>query len=181
MIRIRDEQPGSYFRELKKQIFGFKYIHNFFAGDAGSGMEKIWIRDKHTYRIKNTLFVKNFYTFYLGFDLIRNDPIRDPQQPSGYKLSTVRYLPIYAGFRTQIKYCTKVSGHNLPCRHSRQPEACSACLWSPTRQSHTNSCHLTQELNNLTSNKQEPAGEQHDCYGTISGTQGPLRTVGRYR
>jgi hypothetical protein len=28
-IRIRDEQPGSYFRELKKQYFGLKYL-NFF-------------------------------------------------------------------------------------------------------------------------------------------------------
>jgi hypothetical protein len=26
-IRIRDEQPGSYFRELKKQFFGLKYLN----------------------------------------------------------------------------------------------------------------------------------------------------------
>jgi hypothetical protein len=26
MIRIRDEQPGSYFRKLRKQFFGLKYL-----------------------------------------------------------------------------------------------------------------------------------------------------------
>jgi hypothetical protein len=39
-IRIRDEQPGSYFRELKKQFFGLKYLIKFFYVDPGSGMEK---------------------------------------------------------------------------------------------------------------------------------------------
>ncbi len=34
-IRIRDEQPGSYFRDLKNNIF------KFFDVDPGSGMEKI--------------------------------------------------------------------------------------------------------------------------------------------
>jgi hypothetical protein len=33
-IRIRDEQPGSYFRELKKQFFGLKYLNSL-----------LWIRD----------------------------------------------------------------------------------------------------------------------------------------
>jgi hypothetical protein len=28
-IQIRNEQPGSYFRELKKQCFGLKYIKIF--------------------------------------------------------------------------------------------------------------------------------------------------------
>jgi hypothetical protein len=28
-IWIRDEQPGSYFRELKKQFFGLKYSNSF--------------------------------------------------------------------------------------------------------------------------------------------------------
>jgi hypothetical protein len=53
-IRIQDGQPGSYFRELKKQFFGFK-IHKIFDADPGwnkfgSGMEKkvgYGIRDKH--------------------------------------------------------------------------------------------------------------------------------------
>ncbi len=27
-IRIRDEQPGSYFRELRNQLFGLKYLNN---------------------------------------------------------------------------------------------------------------------------------------------------------
>ncbi len=43
-IRIRDEQPGSYFRELRKIIFWVK-IHKFFDADPGSGIEKIRIRD----------------------------------------------------------------------------------------------------------------------------------------
>jgi hypothetical protein len=34
MIRIRDEQPGSYFRELTETILGIEIL------DPGSGMEK---------------------------------------------------------------------------------------------------------------------------------------------
>ncbi len=41
--RIRDEQSGLYFRELRT-IFWLK-IHKFFDADPGSGMEKILIRD----------------------------------------------------------------------------------------------------------------------------------------
>jgi hypothetical protein len=50
-IRIRDEQPGSYFRELKRQFFGLKYLNSLvWIRDGkklspGSGMEKSWIRD----------------------------------------------------------------------------------------------------------------------------------------
>jgi hypothetical protein len=40
-IRIRDEQPGSYFLELRNLFFGLKY------SNPESGMEKIRIRDKH--------------------------------------------------------------------------------------------------------------------------------------
>jgi hypothetical protein len=43
-IRIRDEQPGSYFRKLKKTTFWVKILE-FFDVDPGSGMEKIRIRD----------------------------------------------------------------------------------------------------------------------------------------
>ncbi len=64
-IRIRDENPGSYFREIRNN---FKILKFFYADpdpgsrnlfdlgsgirdgknlDPGSGMEKIWIRDKH--------------------------------------------------------------------------------------------------------------------------------------
>jgi hypothetical protein len=52
-IRIRDEEPGSYFRELKKRYFGLKYLNSLmWIRDPGwkkfgSGMEKIWIRDKY--------------------------------------------------------------------------------------------------------------------------------------
>jgi hypothetical protein len=43
-IRIRDEQPGSYFRELRNS--SLIRIRNLF--DPGSGMEKIRIGDKHS-------------------------------------------------------------------------------------------------------------------------------------
>jgi hypothetical protein len=38
-IRIRDEPPGSYFRELRNNFLG--YILQFFDADPGSGMEKL--------------------------------------------------------------------------------------------------------------------------------------------
>ena len=55
---IRDEQPGSYFLELKNHFFvclGLKYLHSLTgsgirdgdSSDPGSGMEKSRIRDKH--------------------------------------------------------------------------------------------------------------------------------------
>jgi hypothetical protein len=45
-IRIRDEQPGSYFLELRKHFFGLKYLNSLMRiWDLGSGMEKIWIQD----------------------------------------------------------------------------------------------------------------------------------------
>jgi hypothetical protein len=53
-IRIRDEQPGSYFRELRNHFLGIKYL-NFLMRPRdpewkkfGSGKEKIRIRDKHS-------------------------------------------------------------------------------------------------------------------------------------
>jgi hypothetical protein len=49
-IRIRDDQPGSYFRELRIQFFWVKML-KLFDSDPGSGMGKIRIRirirDKH--------------------------------------------------------------------------------------------------------------------------------------
>jgi hypothetical protein len=44
---IRDEQPGSYFLELKNHSFGFfgVKIFKFFDDDPGSGMETVRIRD----------------------------------------------------------------------------------------------------------------------------------------
>ncbi len=39
---IWDEQPGSYFLELRNHI-----LPKFFDADPGSGMEKSRIRDKH--------------------------------------------------------------------------------------------------------------------------------------
>jgi hypothetical protein len=38
---LRDEQPGSYFLELRNHFWGLK----FFDADPGSGMEKIWVQD----------------------------------------------------------------------------------------------------------------------------------------
>ena len=44
---IRDEQPGSYFPELRNNFFGFLglKILKFFDADPGSGMETVRIRD----------------------------------------------------------------------------------------------------------------------------------------
>jgi hypothetical protein len=44
---IRDEQPGSYFLELRNHFFGFFRVKilKFFDADLGSGMETVRIRD----------------------------------------------------------------------------------------------------------------------------------------
>jgi hypothetical protein len=55
---IRDEQPGSYFPELRNHFFGLKYLNSLMRirdgnnldpgwKKVGSGMEKSRIRDKH--------------------------------------------------------------------------------------------------------------------------------------
>jgi hypothetical protein len=46
-IRIRDEQPGSYFLELRNHFFAFLGVEilKFFDEDPGSGMETARIRD----------------------------------------------------------------------------------------------------------------------------------------
>jgi hypothetical protein len=52
-IWIRDEQPGSYFRELRNNFW--VKILKFLDADPGYGMEKIKIRDQGiTSRIRNT-------------------------------------------------------------------------------------------------------------------------------
>jgi hypothetical protein len=51
---IRDEQPGSYFLELRNHFFGLKYLNSLMRirdpggknSDPGSGMEKSRIRDR---------------------------------------------------------------------------------------------------------------------------------------
>ncbi len=45
-FRIRDEQPGSYFRELKKQFFVLKYL-NSLMWIRDPGWKKNRIRDRH--------------------------------------------------------------------------------------------------------------------------------------
>jgi hypothetical protein len=44
---IRDEQPGSYFLELRNHFFGFFVVKilKFFDADPGSGMETVRFRD----------------------------------------------------------------------------------------------------------------------------------------
>jgi hypothetical protein len=44
---IRDEQPGSYFLELRNHIFAFFEVKilKFFDEDPGSGMETVRIQD----------------------------------------------------------------------------------------------------------------------------------------
>jgi hypothetical protein len=46
-IRIRDEQPGSYFLELRNHFFAFFEVKilKFLDEDPGSGMETVRIRD----------------------------------------------------------------------------------------------------------------------------------------
>jgi hypothetical protein len=68
---IRDEQPGSYFLELRNDFFGFLGVKilKFFDADPGSGMETVRIRDGKksdpgkTSRIRNTapdvIFIKS--------------------------------------------------------------------------------------------------------------------------
>ncbi len=43
-IRIRDNHPGSYFRERRKQFFGLKIL-KFFDADADPGFGMFLIRD----------------------------------------------------------------------------------------------------------------------------------------
>jgi hypothetical protein len=50
-IRIRDEQPGSYFSEIRNHFFRLKHL-KFFDADPGwkkfgSGIENIRIQDNH--------------------------------------------------------------------------------------------------------------------------------------
>jgi hypothetical protein len=46
-IRIRDEQPGSHFLELRNRFFAFFWVKilKFFDEDPGSGLETVRIRD----------------------------------------------------------------------------------------------------------------------------------------
>jgi hypothetical protein len=54
---IRDEQPGSYFRELRNNFW--VQIPKFFDADPVYGMEKIRIRDKHP----GSAILKNIVSF----------------------------------------------------------------------------------------------------------------------
>jgi hypothetical protein len=38
-IRIRDEQPGPYFRELRNQIFGLKYVNSLMRIRDGKNLD----------------------------------------------------------------------------------------------------------------------------------------------
>ncbi len=79
-IRIRDEQPGSYIREIRNNFLGL--ILGFFDADPGSEKEKIRIRDgKNGSEIRNTASMQ----------------IRDVRTVTEInKMTTIVLLPIYA-------------------------------------------------------------------------------------
>jgi hypothetical protein len=58
---IRDEQPGSYFLELKNHFFAFLWdkILKFFDEDPGSGMETVRIRDPGWKKVGSGIRDKN--------------------------------------------------------------------------------------------------------------------------
>ncbi len=64
-IRIRDEKPGSYFRELRKHFL--VKILQFFDVDRGSGMEKIRIRDPGWKKIGSVIRSRIRNTGFLFF------------------------------------------------------------------------------------------------------------------
>jgi hypothetical protein len=71
-IRIRNEQPDSYFRELGNHFFGLKYLNYLMRirdgknSDQGSGMEKIRIRDK----LPGSATLKKYITECIGTGII---------------------------------------------------------------------------------------------------------------
>jgi hypothetical protein len=80
---IRDEQPGSYFLELRNHFFEVK-IHKFFDADPGSGMETVRSRDPgwkksdagsgsgsfhHQARIVRKTLISNVSDFFMTFYL----------------------------------------------------------------------------------------------------------------
>jgi hypothetical protein len=79
-IRIRDEQPGSYFRKLRNHFLGLKYLHSLMRirdpalKKFGSGMEKIRIRDKHPgsallQKISYYMMSFSLLNFYVTFSI----------------------------------------------------------------------------------------------------------------
>jgi hypothetical protein len=62
-IRIRDEQPGSYFLELRNHFFGLRYF-KFFDADPGSGMEKVRIRNGK--KLRSGMFISDPQHYFLG-------------------------------------------------------------------------------------------------------------------
>jgi len=76
---IRDEQPGSYFLELRNHFFAFLGVKilKFFDEDPGSGMETVRIRDPGWKKVRSG---KN---------------IPDPQHWLFYKEKDYKYQQIY--------------------------------------------------------------------------------------
>jgi hypothetical protein len=91
-IRIRDEHPGSYFRELRNNFLGQKYfnllmrIRNLF--DPGSGMEKFGpgIRDKHPGSATLVFRAKTFQN-YESFSLSVTGSCSPKSKPSFFFLN----------------------------------------------------------------------------------------------
>ncbi len=57
-IRIRDEPPGSYFRELKKQFFGLKYLI-FLMWIRDPGWKKNRIQDSGWRKVRSGINIRD--------------------------------------------------------------------------------------------------------------------------
>jgi hypothetical protein len=105
MIQIRDEQPGSYFRELRSNFFGkITKILKFFDADPGSGMEKFRIRDGKNSDRDGKIRIRD------GTQKIR---IRD-RKKFGYGIEKIRILDGKIRIRDQDPGCTRL----VPARAS---------------------------------------------------------------
>jgi hypothetical protein len=81
-IRIRDEQPGSYFIELGNHFFGSKHLNSLMRirdEQIGSGMEKSRIRDKHPGSATLIYIYKFKCNFYIRirFLILNAEPDQD--------------------------------------------------------------------------------------------------------
>jgi hypothetical protein len=95
---IRDEQPGSYFLELRNHFFGVKIykivlkiarIRDGDSSDPGSGMEKSRIRDKHP---GSATLITTYFSYvkslkiYLNSNIkIRNRTYKIPKLVTGFE------------------------------------------------------------------------------------------------
>ncbi len=80
---IRDEQPGSYFLELRKHFFGFfgVKILKFFDEDQGSGIETVRIRDPGWKKAGSVTYIK--YIFHRNPAYLVRSPVFHVPGPIG--------------------------------------------------------------------------------------------------